>query len=221
MLVTADLMPVNWLIAANVALALVLLATARHAPWSRLADTQTQHCFLGGCVALVVLWSLHAGLHPGLSFHFVGVTALTLVIGFRLATLASLPVVTALALTGSAGWGAIGINALVLFILPAAVTSMVHRQVQRHLPLNFFIYVFVTVHFGAILAVASSLLAICGVYLAAGVYTTEVLTRDFLPFAPMMLLSEGFINGLIIAVLVATRPGCVTSFDDRLYLDKR
>ncbi len=221
MLVTADLMPTGWLVAANAALVVVLLGAARTAPWRALKDTETQHAFLGGCAALVVLWSLNAGLHPGLSFHFSGVTALTLMLGWRLAVLASVPIMAGLALSGAAGWGAIGLNALVLFILPAAVTSIIHRQVQRRLPLNFFIYVLVTAHFGAMLSVATAIAAICTVYLAAGVYGADILARDFLPFAPMMLLSEGFINGLVMAVLVATRPGCVASFDDRLYLYKR
>lgn len=221
MLVTQDLMPGGWLIAGNVGLAIVLLLVALRAPWHRLARNETQHSFLGGCVALVVLWSLSAGLHPGLSFHFCGVTALTLIIGWHLATLASLPIMVGLALTGSAGWDAIGINALVLFILPAALTSLIHRFVQRRLPLNFFVFVFITVHFGSIVAVATAVMAICGVYVVADVYSAGMIARDFLPFVPMMLLSEGFINGLVIAVLVATRPGCVESFDDRIYLYKR
>ncbi len=221
MLVTADLMPTGWLIAANAALVAVLIAAARPAPWRELKSAERQHAFLGGCAALVVLWSLNAGLHPGLSFHFSGVTALTLMLGWRLAALASVPIMAGLALIGAAGWGAIGLNALVLFILPALVTSLIHHQVQRRLPLNFFVYIFVTVHFGAIVSVATALAAICGVYMVAGVYGADVLARDFLPFAPMMLLSEGFLNGLVMAVLVATRPGIVASFDDRLYLYKR
>lgn len=221
MLVTQDLMPGGWLIAGNAALATVLLLVALRAPWGRLASNETQHSLLGGCVALVVLWSLSAGLHPGLSFHFSGVTALTLVVGWRLATLASLPVMVGLAMTGSGGWDAIGVNALVLFVLPATLTSLIHRFVQRRLPLNFFVYVFVTVHFGSMVVVATAVMAICSVYVITDVYSAGVIARDFLPFVPMMLLSEGFINGLVIAVLVATRPGCVTTFDDRLYLYKR
>ncbi len=221
MLVTEGLLPGGWLLGGNVALAVALMAVALRTPWRRLADNETQHCFLGGCVALAVLWSIHGGVAPGLAFHFSGVTALTLMIGWRLAFVASLPVMAALAYTGAIGWGTMGINALALFALPALVTSIIHGLVQRRLPLNFFVYIFVTAHFGAMLAVAAGIAALSTVYVVAGVYPAAMLAREFFPVVPMVLLSEGFLNGLVMAVLVATRPGCVTSFDDRLYLYRR
>ena len=52
----------------------------------------------------------------------------------------------------------------------------------------------------------------------AGSVSSAYLFSDYLVFLPMMLLSEGFINGAIITVLVATRPSWVWTFDDSLYL---
>ena len=47
-----------------------------------------QHLCLGGAIALVPLWTLRAGLHEGLEIHFLGLTSLTLLLGWRLALLA-------------------------------------------------------------------------------------------------------------------------------------
>ena len=43
-----------------------------------------QHLCLGGAIVLVPLWTLRAGLHEGLDVHFLGLTSLTLLLGWRL-----------------------------------------------------------------------------------------------------------------------------------------
>ncbi|PIQ40183.1 MAG: hypothetical protein COW58_07390, partial [Thalassolituus sp. CG17_big_fil_post_rev_8_21_14_2_50_53_8] len=37
-----------------------------------------QHFFFGSVVVLALLWNMQAGILPGLSFHLMGVTAITL-----------------------------------------------------------------------------------------------------------------------------------------------
>jgi uncharacterized membrane protein len=173
---------------------------------------------LGGIVALAVLWWIRAGIVPGLGFHFFGVTTLTLMFGWQFACLAAVPVLLAGVFTGHGDLGALGLNALLLFVLPAVVTWGVHAMASRGLPWNFFVYVFVNCYFAAVLAMAAATLVMSGVLLATGVVAPDYLWRDYLPFLPMLLLSEGFINGAVIAVLVATRPAWVWTFDDRRYL---
>lgn len=103
-------------------------------------------------------------------------------------------------------------------MLPAALTWIVHALASRHLPPNFFVYVFINCYLAAVLAMAGATVMMSAVLMAAGIVDLGYLWRDYLPFLPMMLLSEGFINGAAIAVLVATRPGWVWTFDDSRYL---
>ena len=67
---------------------------------------------------------------------------------------------------------------------------------------------------------AGATLVMSAVQVTAGVVAADYLWRDYLPFLPMLLLSEGFINGTVIAVLVATRPAWVWTFDDQAYLNR-
>lgn len=69
---------------------LVLLAFSLNASLLRTlgAHPLYQHLCLGGAIVLVPLWTLRAGLHEGLEIHFLGLTSLTLLLGWRLALLA-------------------------------------------------------------------------------------------------------------------------------------
>ena len=69
---------------------LVLLAFSLNASLLRTlhANPLYQHLCLGSAIVLVPLWTLRAGLHEGLEIHFLGLTSLTLLLGWRLALLA-------------------------------------------------------------------------------------------------------------------------------------
>jgi uncharacterized membrane protein len=216
--VTTALLPAGWLVAGYGVLIGVLVAAAITAPWRRLREAEMQHALFGSIVALTALWWIRAGILPGLGFHFFGVTTLTLMFGWQFACLAAVPVLLAGIFTGQGDFGALGLNALLLFVLPAGVTWAVHALASRRLPWNFFIYVFVNCYLAAVLAMAAATLLMSGVLVITGVVAVDYLWRDYLPFLPMLLLSEGYINGAAIAVLVATRPGWVWTFDDRRYL---
>lgn len=209
-----------WLALGWITLLAVVAPAALTAPWKRLGSAEMQHALFGGCVALIALWWIRAGVVPGLGYHFFGVTALTLMFGWQFAVLAALPVLTAGTLTGHGDWAGLGLNALLLFILPAFISWLVHRIARRMLPRTFFIYVFINCYLAAVLAMAAATLAMAGALLAAGAVDPLYLWQDYMPFLPMLLLSEGFINGAAIAVLVATRPGWVWTFDDRHYLQR-
>ena len=216
--VSAALLSPAWMIAGFLSLTCILLPAISSAPWQRLSDREMQHAFFGGIVALIMLWFIRAGIMPGLGFHFFGVTTLTLMFGWQLACIAAVPVLVAGALTGHGDLAALGLNASVLFALPAGVTWAVHRLARRLLPDNFFVYLFANCYLAAVLSMALATLTMAGVLLAAGAVSPAYLLGDYLPFLPMLLLSEGFINGSVIAVLVATRPAWVWTFDDDRYL---
>src|SRR5690554_7016992 len=56
--------------------------------WQVLASNRTaQHVFYGSVLLCLPFWLLSAGILPGLHFHLLGMTALTLVMGWRLALL--------------------------------------------------------------------------------------------------------------------------------------
>lgn len=210
-------MGTGWLALGAALLLVILLQAARTAPWGRLRQGEMQHAYAAGCVALMLLWSIRTGFGPAPGYHFFGVTTLTLMFGWQLACLAAIPVLAASCLLGTSEWAAFGMNALALVVLPAAVTWGLLRLCRQILPHNFFIFIYLNAYLAAACAMALATLATASVLAVAGTDMTGTLWRDHLLFLPLFALAEGFINGIVLTVLVATRPRWVWTFDEARY----
>jgi uncharacterized membrane protein len=170
-------------------------------------------------VAMVaLLWTLRAGIEPGLNYHLLGITALTLMFDWQFALLA---VGLALAITtwqGPAGWEAFGINALTMGALPVLCTRLLLAAGQRWLPANFFIYIFINSFFAGALAMLLCGLAATLVLAFASSGATDTVT-DYLLYIPMLMFGEAFLNGMAMTLLVAYKPRWVATFHDHRYLE--
>ncbi len=212
------LFPGGLLWVAHLGVAPILIYALHTAPWGRLRDTEQLHVFLGACVTLLVLWSLRAGILPGLNFHLLGVTALTLMFGWRLAALGAGAVVAGVTLNGGAGWETLSLNVAVMGLVPIVVTQAVLGAARRYLPHNFFIYVFINAFLAAGLCILAVGTVATLLMWGAGVYELEALGSGYLAYLPMMFFPEGLINGALMTIFVAYRPHWVVSFDDAKYL---
>lgn len=199
-------------------IALILLGLALwHKPWRQLQQrTDLQHLFGASCVALMFLWSMQAGIRPGLHLHFFGVTALTLMFGWELALIG-----TALSAMGYSQlthtWDHYPLNWLLLGAVPTFISFGVLR-IERFLRPHPFIYIFLCGYLGAALAAGGSAVLLSGLLLAAKTYSFEQIKDDYLLVLPLILFGEGFLNGAFVTLLVALRPKWLATFDDRRYL---
>jgi len=85
--------------------ALGLFVALLRAPWRRLADGTQLNLLLGFAVGLMLLWSMKAGVKPGLNLHLLGAMAATLALGPWLAVLALALALCGITLNGSIEWG--------------------------------------------------------------------------------------------------------------------
>ncbi len=198
---------------------LALWAALRMAPWSRVVDGERLHVFLGSVVALVLLWHVRASVQPGLSFHLLGVTALTLMFGWSLAVIASSLALVGVTLNTGYGWDSFLINALITGVLPATISQVALVLIRWYLPKQFFVYVLVNGFLTAGLAGVVSGYLVTGLLVLSGAYSFAQLNETFLPFFPLMFLPEAVLNGWILTVLVLYRPAWVYSFSDEQYLN--
>lgn len=212
----------GWTIA-TWAVALGLLARAvATAPWqSWLGESERQHVWLGSVVVALALWAMKAGLTPGLSFHFLLATALTLMHGWQLALIGLAIVLSVLALLQPDHWPAWGLYLLAEGAVPVLFITWLHGAVQRRLPHNYFVYFFVTVFAGSVVAFNLAGATRIGLLSLAGALPPANIAGEWLAFLPMMSFGEPFLNGMVIAVAVVYFPRWVSSFDDRLYLARR
>jgi uncharacterized membrane protein len=169
----------------------------------------------------LALWAMKAGLTPGLSFHFLLATALTLMHGWQLALIGLAIVLSVLALMQPDHWPAWGLYLLAEGAVPVLFVTWLHGLVQRRLPHNYFVYFFVTVFAGSIVAFNLAGAARIGLLSLAGALPSADLAEEWLAFLPMMSFGEPFLNGIVMAVAVVYFPHWVSSFDDRLYLARR
>ena len=189
-------------------------------PWGVLkSNRRLQHFFLGAMVFLMVMWSMRAGISPGLGIHFLGVTALTLIFGWDLAIVAGTFALLGMILVGREGWDSLPINALCSVVLPAMVTMCVLKVVEAKLTKNFFVYLFLCGFFGAGLAAASSGLATGLLLWLDDVYSWSKINHEYVRYLPLIMFPEGLMNGIIITGMLVFHPDWVRTFDAKLYID--
>jgi uncharacterized membrane protein len=221
MLVEPQLIDTGARIATGVVAAIVLGLAIVSAPWRVwLDDRERRWVWLGSLSLLVGIWSMKAGITPGLSVRFLLITALTLMHGWQLAVIGAALVLVVLSLTGQAAWSSFGANLLCMGIVPAVFTAALHEFVHARLPHNYFIYFFVTVFVGAALSFNLAGLARLGILAASGTLATAHVGAEYLAILPFMSFGEAFANGMVMAMAVVYRPKWVMSFDDRLYLKR-
>lgn len=188
------------------------------AEWARLKDSELLNVWLGMIVVLLLLWSLKAGVKPGLTLHLLGAAVVTLCFGGHLAFVALSGVQAGVILNGDADGFSLAINALLLAGSAVAFSSAFTRFVQQRLPPNFFVFIFVNAFFGAALMVLwvgfwiSSLLAL------GGAYELGYLLDEYLPYFILLGFSEAWLSGMVITLFVVYRPKWVYAFDDSRYL---
>jgi uncharacterized membrane protein len=217
---TSDLLPAAcYWIAHGLVLVLILLL-ARRAPWSRLQDPALLHVWLGTIVSLAVLWSIHTGLKPGLAFHLLGATACTLLFGRELAFFAMLLVVVTQLITRTIEPWAFSLNVLTMAAFPVALSHASLRLVQRHLPANFFIYIFAAAFFGGALAMVATGVLASVLLSLAGAYAREYLWSEYLLWFVLMSWAEAFLTGGLMTLAVVYRPSWVATFDEARYFNQ-
>lgn len=215
---TADLLAPVWYWGALPAFAAVLAVIALRTPWQRLADAAHLNVFLGTVVVLLVLWSMRAGVRPGLAVHLLGATVCTLTFGPSLALSALTLVMLGAVLSGSLEWWSLPLNVLVMAVVPVGVSLAVLRAAQRWLPAHLFVYIFAAAFFGAAAAMIATGASACLLLWLAGVYPPEYLLSEYLPWFLPMAWAEAFLTGGAITLMTVYRPLWVATFDQARYL---
>ncbi|MGL6644775.1 energy-coupling factor ABC transporter permease [Aeromonas caviae] len=179
-----------------------------------------QHLCLGGAIVLVPLWTLRAGLHEGLEIHFLGLTSLTLLLGWRLALLAPCLTLLLLAYFGVIPLADIGWQALIGVALPVATSWLLFLGSWAWLPRHLFVYLFVAAFLGGALSISAKVIASALLMGVSGTYSWHTISADYLSIWPLLLFPEALLNGMTMTLLAVYRPHWVNTFFDREYLGR-
>ncbi|WAH59660.1 energy-coupling factor ABC transporter permease [Pseudomonas silvicola] len=197
----------------------VLGWAALRAPWVELfADSRRQHLLFGTVLALFVLWLVRRDFDTGVSYHFLGLTAVTLLLDWPLALLGALVAQMGLVGLGYQDLQAAGVNGLLLIGLPVLVTELCALGVERLQPKNPFIYIFCSGFFPAALVALLCVLAGVGLLWLDGRFALPEWLWDFIGYLWLVIFPEAFINGVIVTALVVFCPEWLETFNRTRYL---
>jgi uncharacterized membrane protein len=218
-MIAAELLSVATRSAGWLAYLPVLLWACSRAPWVELvSDRRRQHLVFGAALALFLLWLVRRDFAGGLSFHFIGMTAVTLLLDWPLALLCGLLAQVGLVLLGRQDLAALGVNGLLLIVLPVWITEGCALLVERAKPANLFVYIFCCGFFPAALSALACLLAGLGILLIDGLYVMPPWLEDFVGYLWLVMFPEAFINGALVAGLVVFQPEWLETFNRTRYL---
>ena len=199
-----------------------LLLAVRRAPWRQLRTAPRRiHLVAGGALACLVLWLLNIRAIDGLVLHLLGVTTLTLVVGWSLAVLAATASLLAFALVTDVSVAGLPLAWLFSVALPASVSYLLVRALYRPGLGNPFFYIWGAGFAGGALVVLLDALLALALFAFLGLERWISNALDLWPLIFLVMFSEAFINGMCIAALAIFHPDAVKTFDDRFYLGER
>ena len=217
--IPAQLVPPFVLWAMNILFAGMLIFAVIKIEFRQLLNNRPgQHVYFGAMVMLLLLWGLKAGVSPGLGFHHLGATLFTLMFGWPLAIFGlSVIMITSVLLQHNELIG-LGVNGCLSIVVPVLSSYLVLKLVQKYLPDNFFIYIFVIAFFGAGVAVAASRLSSIMLLSLVNAYPDAKLVEESLLYTPLFMFPEMFVTGMLISIFVVYKPDWVLTFDDERYI---
>ncbi len=212
---TMSLVPAMWAIIADILLVPVLLLAFYTFPkqWF----SRHYNIFFALCVVLMLLWSMKAGIHTGMEYHYLGATLLTLMFGWQLALMGIIIEVSVLVIREVIEWQIFALNVFLMGVIPIIVSSLVLKLVERIEPNHFIIYFFVGTFANAMLSIAVSVYIASMVMVAGGAYTYAYVSYEYIPYIFLMIYPEAFLTGLAMIIMIVNHPQWVRSFDDNKY----
>lgn len=213
-LLSPETLAVGWLIYVPA----LIWAVAR-APWVELfSDSRRQHLLFGTVFALFMLWLVRRDFDTGVSYHFIGMTAVTLLLDWPMAIVGGLVAQTGLVLLGRQDLAAVGVNGALFILLPVLVTECCAILVKRAQPRNPFVYIFVSGFFAAALSALLCLLLALWLLWFNELFVMPYWLEDFVGYLWLIIFPEAFINGMVVSALVVFSPEWLETFNRTRYL---
>ncbi|MEE4276855.1 MAG: energy-coupling factor ABC transporter permease [Halieaceae bacterium] len=206
--------------AAWVIAAVALLLALGRANWRAiLAEPRRMHLVGGGAVSCLLLWLMNIHLVDGMILHFLGVTTLTLVIGWSFTILAASAALLGFCLLQNLEWSTLGLSLCLSVLVPATLTRGLVHALYRPGLRHPFVYILGAGFAGGGLVVLSLSLIAVLLFWFVGLERYVAAAGEFWPLVFLVMFSEGFINGMCVSALAVFYPDWVKTFDDRFYLD--
>lgn len=221
MIVSAHLIPWWLSAAAGILMLTCVSAAALAAPWRALrAAPERQHVLLGGVVALLLLWLLTFRVIEDVRIHLLGITSLTLIVGWRFTILGGTLVLIGYVLWQPQSLMSAPLSWLFSVFVPATTTRLLAHVLRRYGLRNLFVYMLGAGFGGGLLSVLMLALTALPVFWLMGRSTWVTTALDNWAFIFLLMFPEGFINGMLVTAFTVFYPDVVKTFDEDYYLNE-
>jgi uncharacterized membrane protein len=183
-------------------------------------DKKCQHLVFGSAACVFILWMFRTGIYDGLNVHFLWLSALTLLLGFRWAIFSASIALLGVTIFGKESIDMLGVNFLLGILAPISLTYGIYSLTFHKLPRHIFTYIFLCAFIPGALTIALKMLALSGYFYLDGLYNWHIIEDNYLMISTLMLFPEAMFNGMTITLLIIYKPEWVYTFYDKLYLDK-
>jgi len=212
---TIELIPEMWIYIAWFLLLPVIYLIYKTFPSSWLKENY--NIFFAMNLFLMILWSMKAGIHAGMVYHFLGCTLLTLMFGWQLAILSIMLQVSILIMMATLQWQVFAVNVFLMGVIPIITTSLILSLVERIENNHFIIYFFVGTFINAAITVAISVYFTSMFMVAGNAYSYDFISYEYTPYIFLMIYPEAFLTGLVMIIMIVNFPQWVRTFDDNKY----
>lgn len=186
----------------------------------RLNHKLEQHLLFGSAASLFFLWLFRTGIYPGLTIHFLWLTACVLLLGFRLSVISASLALLGVTLIGYEPWFLLGVNGLLGIIIPISFSYLIYNLTFHRLPKHLFVYIFVSGFFAGAATISLKMLLLGSYFSLDGFHNWMTIKDNYLILIPLLLFPEGLLNGMSMMMLVIYCPKWVYTYHDKYYLDK-
>ena len=184
-------------------------------------DRKWQHMVFGSFTLVFFLWLFRVSIYDGLIIQFLWMTSLSLVLGFRWATLTGFAVLLMSTIIGNETWSMLGVNAILMVFVPISITYAIFSFTFHRIPRQLFIYIFLCAFFPGALTIAVKMAMFSGYYYIEGFYDWYTISNNYLNMTILLVFNEAFFNGFSMTCLIVYKPDLVYTFNDKFYIDDK
>lgn len=221
MLVAPDFIPLWLNFAACLTLLVAVVVAAWTAPWRALqAATVRLHVLFGSLLALLLLWQLSLNLIDGVWIHLLGVTSLTLLVGWRFAVLGATLVLFAHVWMQQQSLLAVPLSWVFTVLVPATTTRVLAYVLRTYGLSNLFVYMLGAGFGGGLASVLVVAALAIPLFWLMGQIEWVALALENWSFVLLIMFPEGFVNGMVVTALTVFYPELMKTFDEDFYLQQ-
>ena len=196
-----------------------LIKSAVNAPWRLLEAPTVFSAWCAFIILLTMVWRLRINVSSDLSLHLMGLSLFPLMFGRALASLGLSLTVIAYTAQFNGLWSNLGLNLLLLAIMPAWFSDVILRATQRFLPHHLFVYLFGNGFFGSMAVL--SLSGLCSIAAHMLWASPAGFMSDAIAYMLLLAWGESFMVGFLVTIFAVYRPNWLLTFNDSIYLRGR